>query len=86
MQYQVLSALHDVLKRDIDEANQPGETPGEDRELRYCSRGSFSGIHLCIQINIQVPVRGIGLNSTCFAGDGPMLSLPSPSRDRKWRS
>jgi len=27
MQYQVLSALHDVLKRDIDEANQPGRHP-----------------------------------------------------------
>jgi len=27
MQYQVLSALHDVLKRDIDEANQPGRNP-----------------------------------------------------------
>lgn len=27
MQYQVLSALHDVLKRDIDEASQQGEPP-----------------------------------------------------------
>ena len=46
MQYQVLSALHDVLKRDIDEASQQGthslKTPSSDTVLVVPFPGSAS--------------------------------------------
>lgn len=43
MQYQVLSALHDVLKRDIDEATQQSKTASSDTALVVPLPGSPSG-------------------------------------------
>ena len=69
MQYQVLSALHDVLKHDIDEASQQGAQFAENGKLRYGSRGSISGIRLCIQMKSKFQIAGVAGNFPCFAGD-----------------
>ena len=60
MQYQVLSALHDVLKHDIDEAaGQQARQSLKASKLRYGSGGPFSGLCLCIPMTSKfLLVRG----------------------------
>ena len=68
MQYQVLSALHDVLKHDIDEAAEAaGKAVAENDKLRYCFSGSFSGLLPGIEMTSKFLLAMGAWNFMCFA-------------------
>ena len=60
MQYQVLSALHDVLKHDVDEAGagqQARQSLVKTGKFRYGFSGSFSGLCPYSRDDIEIPPR-----------------------------